>query len=263
LQVARNAAATAASTLLSLKEPPLFEVNNKAVHSSPAKSTLTPGGKSCNIPLRVSAEDEMSDLLPLPASWNKANKVTGKFGVEEKEQENGRKDNNQAEGGDSNKEGEEADLNNIALAQGIIHDDLCAEVFTSADAQRIVLDCHDEDDADQIDNDIGEPGNDTEEDGVYLGLVGAPKGWLALTPPLTFSGYVPKHDTLVEEAVDNPPAGVCLLSSRCTETTSTNSIPLQQEYDLSLQTKLGSNASTVGNSITKIGRLRSLMRKTM
>jgi hypothetical protein len=46
-QVARNAAAIAASTLLSL-EPPLFEVSNNAVHSSLAKSTLTPGGKSCN-----------------------------------------------------------------------------------------------------------------------------------------------------------------------------------------------------------------------
>ncbi len=51
-QIARNVAAVAASTLLS-PEPQLFEVNNNAVLSSPAKSMLTPGGKSCNVPPRV------------------------------------------------------------------------------------------------------------------------------------------------------------------------------------------------------------------
>jgi hypothetical protein len=146
----------------------------------------------------------MPDLPPLPASWNKANKVVGKFGVKEEEEENERKDNEQAEGEDSNKEGNKDNLHNIALAQLIIHDDLCAEVFTSADAERIVLGCHDEDDADQIDNDIGEPGNDTEEDRVCLGLIGAPKGWLAPTSPLTFLGYGPKHNAMAEETIDNP-----------------------------------------------------------
>ena len=128
-QVARNAAVVAASTLFS-PEPPLFEVNNKAVHSSPVESTLTPGGKSSNIPPHVNTEEEMPDLPPLPASWNKANKVIGKFGVEEEKEGNDREDNKQAEGRDRDKEGEEADLHNIALAQHIIHDNLCTEVFT-------------------------------------------------------------------------------------------------------------------------------------
>jgi hypothetical protein len=35
-------------------------------------------------------------------------------------------------------------------------------------------------------------------------LIGAPEGWLAPTPPSTYSGYVPKHNALVEEAIDNP-----------------------------------------------------------
>ncbi len=83
-QVARNEAAVAVLTLLAL-EPPLFEVNNKAVHSSPAKSTLTPGGKSCNIPPCVNMEQKNPNLPSLPASWNKANKVIGKFGVKEEE----------------------------------------------------------------------------------------------------------------------------------------------------------------------------------
>ncbi len=90
----------------------------------------------------------MPDLPPLPASWKKANEVIVKFGVGEKVEENDRKGNKQAEGRDSNKEGEEADLHNIALAQHIIHDNLCTEVFTSADAERIIVGCHDEDDAD-------------------------------------------------------------------------------------------------------------------
>ncbi len=128
----------------------------------------------------MNAEEEMPNLQPLPVSWNKANKVIGKFGVEGEEEKNDRKDNKQAEGGDSDKEGEEANLHNIALARRIIHDNLCTEVFTSADAERIVLGCCDEDDADQIDNDIG----------VCSGLIGAPEGWLAPTPPPTFSGYV-------------------------------------------------------------------------
>ncbi len=68
------------------------------------------------------------------------------------------------------------------MEQRIIHDNLCAEVFTSADAERIVLGCRDEDDVDQLDNDIEEPGNDAEEGGVYLGLIGAPKGWFHSSP---------------------------------------------------------------------------------
>ena len=59
------------------------------------------------------------------------------------------------------------------------------------------------------------------------------------------------------------PAGVCLLSPRCTATTSTTFTPLQQEGELSPQTNLGSTASMVGNSINKIGRLRSSMRRPM
>ncbi len=58
----------------------------------------------------------MPDLPPLPASWNKANKFIGKFGVEEEEEENECEDDEQAEGGDSNEEGEEANLHHIALA---------------------------------------------------------------------------------------------------------------------------------------------------
>ena len=64
----------------------------------------------------------MPDLPPLPASWNKANRVIGKFGVEEEEEGNECKDDEQAEGRDSNEQGKEANLHNIALAQCIIHD---------------------------------------------------------------------------------------------------------------------------------------------
>ncbi len=70
--------------------------------------------------------------------------------MEEEEEENDCKDDKQAEGRDSDEGGEEANLHNIALTQRIILDNLCAEVFTSADAERIVLGCRDEDDADQI-----------------------------------------------------------------------------------------------------------------
>jgi hypothetical protein len=173
------------------------------MHTSPAKSTLTPIGKSCNIPPHVNREQETPNLPPLPASWNKANKGVGKFGVGEEEKKNELKDNEQTEGWDSDKEGEEANLHNIALAGQVIHDDECAEVFTSADAKSVLV-CHDEDGADPIDNDIGEPGNDIEEYRVCSGLIGAPKWWLVPSPPPTFLGYVPKHNTLAEEAIDNP-----------------------------------------------------------
>jgi hypothetical protein len=56
---------------------------------------------------------------------------------------------------------------------------------------------------DQIDNDIGEPGNDTKDDRVCSGLIGDPKGWLAPTPPPTLSGYIPKHNALAEKAINN------------------------------------------------------------
>jgi hypothetical protein len=42
--------------------------------------------------------------------------LLGKFGVEEEEDENECEDDEQAEGGDSNEEGEEANLHHIALA---------------------------------------------------------------------------------------------------------------------------------------------------
>jgi hypothetical protein len=71
----------------------------------------------------MNTEQETPNLPPLPTSWNKLNKVIGRFGVEEEEEENERKDNEQAAGRDSNEEGEEANLHNIALAQCIIHDD--------------------------------------------------------------------------------------------------------------------------------------------
>ena len=49
--------------------------------------------------------------------------------------EDGREDH----GGESDEEGDEADVHNIALARRLISDDECEEIVTKSDAERIVL----------------------------------------------------------------------------------------------------------------------------
>ena len=92
------------------------------------------------------------------------------------------------------------------MAHCVLQDDECKEVFTSADAERIVLlgklDGEDED-FNKIDDDNGKP-RDGSEDITRLVMIGAPKGWVLPIPPPTFAGYLPKHDAPSEEDIDNP-----------------------------------------------------------
>ena len=115
-------------------------------------------------------------------------------------------DEEEQEDGDSDKEGDESNLLNILLACCILQDDKCKEVFTSADAKRIVLlgklDGEDED-FNKIDDDNGKP-RDGLEDITRLVMIGAPKGWLPLIPSPTFAGYLPKHDAPSKEDINNP-----------------------------------------------------------
>jgi hypothetical protein len=83
-------------------------------------------------------------------------------------------------GGESDEEGDEADMHNIALARRLISDDECEEIFTKSDAERIVLSrgstgfCLGDDP--EIDDDIGEPTSHADEELNLTTLVGAPLG---------------------------------------------------------------------------------------
>ena len=111
------------------------------------------------------------------------------------------------QGGESDEEGDEADVHNIALARCLIGDDESEECFTKSDAKRIVL-SHGTGfllGADpEIDDDIGEPTSGTDEVLNLTDLIGAPDGWLPPSAPISFRGYRPKSGDPPEEEIDNP-----------------------------------------------------------
>ena len=110
-------------------------------------------------------------------------------------------------GGESDEEGDEADVHNIALARRLISDDECEECFTKSDAERIVLSRGtgfllgaDP----EIEDDIGEPTSGTDEELNLTDLIGAPDRWLPPSAPISFLGYRPKSGDPPEEEIDNP-----------------------------------------------------------
>lgn len=155
--------------------------------------------------------NELDDILEFDA--NHGDKMSGNFVINpddddvfEDLDEDGQGEDN---GGDSDEEGDEADVHNIALARRLISGDECEEIFTKSDAERIVLSsgstgfCLGDDP--EIDDDIGEPTSRADEELNLTTLIGAPLGWLPPSAPITFLGYRPKSgDPPVEEEIDNP-----------------------------------------------------------
>ena len=115
--------------------------------------------------------NELDDILEFDA--NHGEKMSGNFVIdpddddvvlENLDEDDGREEN----GGESDEEGDETDVHNIALARRLINDDECEECFTKSDAERIVLWSHGTGlvlGADpEIDDDIGEPTSGTDEE---------------------------------------------------------------------------------------------------
>jgi hypothetical protein len=107
--------------------------------------------------------------------------------------EDGRKDH----GGESDEEGDEADVHNIALARRLISDDECEEIVTKSDAERIVLSSSSTGivlgDDPEIDDDIGKPTSRADEELNLTNLIGVPDGWLPPSAPISFLGYRPRR----------------------------------------------------------------------
>lgn len=215
--------------------PPLFEVSRFTLQSSPAESTLTPTHTqhpqaAAHVPVdmdlfpvtdnridsntdeyEIAIANELNDILEF--DQNHEEKMSGNFVINpgddndefEDLDEDGRGEDN---GGDSDEEGEEADVHNIALARRLISDDECEEIFTKSDAERIALSrgmtgiCLGDDP--EIDDDIGEPTSRADEELNLTSLIGAPLGWLPPSAPLSFPGYRPKSGDPPEEDIDNP-----------------------------------------------------------
>ena len=128
--------------------------------------------------------NELDDILEFDA--NHGEKMSGNFVINpddddvfENLDEDGRGEDN---GGESDEEGDKADVHNIALARHLISDDECEEIFTKSDAERIVLSCGStgfcSGDNPEIDDDIGEPTSRADEELNLTTLIGAPLGWL-------------------------------------------------------------------------------------
>lgn len=211
---------------------PVTEVNNSTMNSSPAESTLT----GCNLPLPVPQLPPLLGLSPDDViappdddiefdvsdyfDANDDDAVDNNIGVSENivvrdgPGSMSVEDNDHAEddddddhdGGDSDDEGEVANDHVIALARRIINDDEGVEEIAVADAERIVLShhSHDDDNDFDIDDEIGEPTSmEPINEGMPV-LVGAPAGWFPPVPPITFTGYVQKHNAPAEDDIDNP-----------------------------------------------------------
>jgi hypothetical protein len=192
---AATAAARAAQELYNMtatpapskQAPPLFEVSHFTMQSSPVESTLTPAHTqhpqaAAHVPVNmdlfhvtqnvidnnneeyeIAIANELDDILEFDA--NHGEKMSGNFVINpdddndfEELDEDGRGEDN---GGDSDEEGDEADVHNIALARHLISDNECEEILTKSDAERIALSrgstgfCLGDDP--EIDDDIGEP----------------------------------------------------------------------------------------------------------
>ena len=155
--------------------------------------------------------NELDDILEFDA--NHGEKMSGNFVISNPDDddvfedldEDGRGEDNDRE---SDEEGDEADVHNIALARRLISDDECEEIFTKSDAERIVLARGTTGfglgDDPEIDDDIGEPTSRADEELNLTTLIGAPLGWLPPSAPITFHGYRPKSGDPPEEEIDNP-----------------------------------------------------------
>jgi hypothetical protein len=142
---------------------------------------------------------------------NHDEKVAGNILITVDELDDLDEDGEEEQGGDSDEEGEEADLHNIALARRLINDDLGTECLTKSTAEQIVMKhfgtvLGDTDD-NLIDDDVGEPSGGVDETLVveaFKTLTGAPEGWLPPSCPVNFGGYKPKAGEPSEEELDNP-----------------------------------------------------------
>jgi hypothetical protein len=183
------------------------------MQSSPAESTLTPAHTQhpqavAHVPVNIFGNDEEVDVLAasdlIPVTQNVIDNPDDDD-VFEDLNEDGRGEDN---GGDSDEEGDEADVHNIALARRLISDDECEEIFTKSDAERIVLSrgstgfCLGDDP--EIDDDIGEPTSRADGELKLTTFIGAPLGWLPPSAPITFLGYRLKLGDPPEEEIDNP-----------------------------------------------------------
>ena len=137
-----------------------------------AAPTLFPGTQD-SFPNNKAYENAISNELDgiLEYVKNHGEKMSGNFVIDpdddnvalEDLDEDGRGEDH---GGESNEEGDEADVHNIALAHRLIDDDECDECFTKSDAKRIALSrgtgfllgANPE-----IDDDFGEPTSGTDE----------------------------------------------------------------------------------------------------
>jgi hypothetical protein len=121
-------------------------------------------------------------------------------------------------GGDSDEDGEEANIHNIALARRLIEDinedkvdggddDEREDLLTNSTSERIVLlHGHRVLGGVDIDDDVGEPPSASDEvlDFSRAGLIGAPEGWMPPSCPASFTGYNPRQGDPSEEELDNP-----------------------------------------------------------
>jgi hypothetical protein len=128
-----------------------------------AASDLFPVFDDNNKECENAIANELDDIFEFDA--NHGEKMSGNFVINpydddvfENLDEDGRGEDN---GGESDEEGDKADVHNIALACRLISDDKCEEIFTKSDAERIVLSrsstgfCLEDDP--EIDDDIGKP----------------------------------------------------------------------------------------------------------
>ena len=87
--------------------------------------------------------NELDDILEFDT--NHGEKMSGNFVINPDDEdvvfEDLDEDGQEDHGGESNEEGDEADVHNIAIVRRLISDDECEECFTKSDAERIVLSC--------------------------------------------------------------------------------------------------------------------------
>jgi len=210
------------------KVPPLFEVSDEiGVNTSPADSTLTPAmthlppavGGTSDVGFLEGFDDDAYDnaladevIDDIIFDDNHGEKLAGNVVISANDMDDLDEEGEEEQGGDSDGEGDEADLHNIALARRHINDDLREQCYSKSTAEQIVTKHFGrlvETDATNnvIDDEVGEPTSGADEILVLNGqnsLPGAPEGWLPPSAPLTFVGYRPKAGEPSEEELDNP-----------------------------------------------------------
>ena len=130
------------------KAPPLFEVSDKiGVNTSPADSTLTPamthlpptvGGTSDVGFLKGFDHDAYDNALAdgviddIIFDDNHGDKLAGNVVISTDDMDDLDEEGEEEQGGDSDGEGDEADLHNIALARRLINDDLGEQCYSKS-----------------------------------------------------------------------------------------------------------------------------------